>query len=269
MGRPLRVSAAATTSTSGETRPNPVEGCQAWMRLVGAGWSTAVRNQPPTSAIRTSQASQARRSSRSNRSIRTSQASQARRSSRSNRSSRASRTSRTARASQANRASQAARTSRSNRAARSSQASRASQAARASQASRANRTSRAGRWHAAGDVALGVGQVLAAAQAAADQTLDQFPGADGLGAEDDQAVVAALGHVVVVPVEGALRETCPGGELVQLFERCIGDQMREHRAVGRPGRGVDEDGHSPSLCACGQGVPAITSPRTPARCHRT
>ena len=70
----------------------------------------------------------------------------------------------------------------------------------------------------------------------------------------DEVVVAPLRDVVMVVVEGP--EGHPGrvGEVQELFQRVVGDQVGEAGAVGRPVRRIDQYRHEPASCwGCGTG----------------
>src|SRR5205823_591004 len=84
--------------------------------------------------------------------------------------------------------------------------------------------------------------VLPAAQARTDEACHQLLRADRLGAQRQGRFVQVGGHVVVVAFEGTRRDAEALGELVELAEGHVADQMRPEPPVRGPEGAVDEDG---------------------------
>ncbi len=70
---------------------------------------------------------------------------------------------------------------------------------------------------------------------------------DGLRAPRDQAGARVFGDVVVIEVETPTRKSVQAGELMELIEVRITDQMRPQPVVCGPTRVVDQNGHGPSV----------------------
>ena len=66
---------------------------------------------------------------------------------------------------------------------------------------------------------------------------------DRPGAFRDGAVAQLVGDVVVVALEGAVRDPEPRRERMQLLDRGVAHQVRPEPPAPRPDRVVDEDGH--------------------------
>src|SRR5690606_18564837 len=88
---------------------------------------------------------------------------------------------------------------------------------------------------------------LTDAQAARRESRDQFSVAHGHGACGDEGVPTLLGHVVVVAIEAALRQTLGARERVQLVERLVAHEVSPQPIVRWPHRLVYEHGHARSL----------------------
>lgn len=99
-------------------------------------------------------------------------------------------------------------------------------------------------------VSVGVGsrrlpaRCLCDAKAACPQPHDEFAVRHAQRSRTDQFGVALRRNVVVVEIECPLGYAVRACERVQLVERGVADQMRPQRAVVRPHRGVDQDGHA-------------------------
>ncbi|MDI2023335.1 hypothetical protein PJL18_03883 [Paenarthrobacter nicotinovorans] len=100
------------------------------------------------------------------------------------------------------------------------------------------------------------------AQAAGDEFADQDSGLHGDCAGEHEVVVAAFRDVIVVPVEGPLRN--PGGsrERMELIQRSVRNEVRKHGSVRGPQGRIDVDGHGQSVVP---GEPSQLPDGTPAK----
>ncbi len=75
------------------------------------------------------------------------------------------------------------------------------------------------------------------------ESSDKLPGVDGSGAGSHRARPPVVWQVVVVVVESPTRQAERAGEVVELVQVRVADQVGEASAARRPDRLVDEDGH--------------------------
>ncbi|CVN62671.1 Uncharacterised protein [Streptococcus pneumoniae] len=106
------------------------------------------------------------------------------------------------------------------------------------------------------------------AQPRGGEAAHQLPSGDGHRPAGHELGASVRGHVVVVPVEGPLREPRRPRERVELLEGGVGDEVGEHGAVGGPRGRVDQDGHAPTLGSTDRGAAGRPHPG-PFRALRT
>ena len=77
------------------------------------------------------------------------------------------------------------------------------------------------------------------------QPADQLAALHDLGPGRHDGGEMLLGNVVVVPLEPPARDAEPIGEVVELVERAVADDVRPPAPTVPPAGLVDEDGHDP------------------------
>ena len=84
-------------------------------------------------------------------------------------------------------------------------------------------------------------------QSGVDQSEKEFPARHFQGARCYQSGVAGEWHVVMITIEGPLRQARRCRKRMQFDIANVAHQMRKHGSVRRPEGRVDQDGHSFSM----------------------